>query len=157
MLKLFDIVRAYRGYREGNPLKVLRLPLLHLHTCNCIVFIMLYLHTLLLHLFIIKSFISIWCWVFCPGYNAFLFYSDAFIFFLSSFPHPFFSSFLPSCDISRDYYLSYCLSVLALHLISFELFNFFVRKSMLCKNYYFYFIYSTIYLLVCLLIYYLRS
>ena len=61
MLKLFNTVRSYRGYHEGNPLEVLRLPLLHLHTCNCIVFIMLYLHSLLLHLFIIKSFISIWC------------------------------------------------------------------------------------------------
>ena len=86
-----------------------------------------------------------------------LFYSDAFISFLSFFPHPFFSSSLPSWDISRDYYLSYYLLVLDLHLLNFELFSFFVRKSMLCKNYYFYFIYSIIYLFVCLLIYYLTS
>ena len=87
----------------------------------------------------------------------FLFYSDAFISSLSIFPHPFFSSYLPSCDISQDYYLSYYLLVLDLHLLNFELFNFFVLKSMLCKNYYFYFIYSTVYLFVCLLIYYLTS
>ena len=157
MLKLFNIVRSYRGYREGNPLKVLRLPLLHLHTYNCIFhavfafFIITFIYHQIIYFNLMLGFLSrLQCFFI-------LFYSDAFIFFLSFFPHPFFSSFLPSCDISQDYYLSYCLLVLALHLINFELFNFFVRKSLLCKNYYFYFIYSTIYLLVCLLIYYLRS
>ena len=152
MLKLFDIVRSDRGYLGGNPLEVLRLPLLHLHTCNCIYhavsafFIITFIYHQIIYFDLMLGFLSrLQCFFI-------LFYSDAFISILSFFPHPFFSSFLPSCDISREYYLSYYLSVLALHLLSFELFNFFVEKSMLCKNYYFYFIYSIIYLLVCLFV-----
>ena len=122
---------------------------LYLSCCICILYYYIYLSSN--HLFRFDFVLSrLQCFFI-------LFYSDAFISFLYFFPHSFFSSSLPSCDISRDYYLSYYLLVLALHLINFELFNFFVRKSMLCKNYYFYFIYSTFYLFVCLLIYHLTS